>query len=115
MQTTQEEWKSIPGFDGYRASSDGRVRNRNGRVLTGTVNKRGHRQVNVRGLRRRMTVAVHRLVASAFLGPPRPPTLLSISTETGSITDTAIFCGSRGPGSSVGSPICSVKPTPAPS
>lgn len=70
MQTTEEEWRPIPGFDGYRASTAGRVSNRHGRVLTGTLNKRGHQQVNVRGRYRRMTVAAHRLIAIAFLGPP---------------------------------------------
>src|SRR5262245_11949338 len=71
MAESDECWKPIPDFPEYEVSTNGRILNRRlGHVLTGTVTRRGHRQVNVRGSRRRMSVAVHRLVATTFLGPP---------------------------------------------
>ena len=72
MDESDEVWKPIVGFADYEASSLGRIRNvRRGRIIAGTVTKRGHRQVNVRGFAlQRVTIAVHQLVAAAFLGPP---------------------------------------------
>jgi hypothetical protein len=68
-----EEWKDIPGYPDHQASSEGRIRNvRRGQILTGTVTRRGYRQYNLRGVRGRKVVFGHRLVASAFLGPPPP-------------------------------------------
>ncbi len=71
--TTEEEWKPIPGFPQYEASSFGRIRNvRLGRILAGTTTLKGYIQVNVRAERGRKSAAVHRLVALAFIGlPPR--------------------------------------------
>lgn len=69
-----EVWKDIPGFPGYQASTEGRVRNaRRGCVLTGTVTRNGYRQYNLRGARGRRVAFGHRLVAAAFLGPSPPP------------------------------------------
>jgi hypothetical protein len=70
VRENEEEWRPVPGFPAYEASSEGRIRNRRGRILTGTPTKKGHRQVNVRGAHGRVTVEVHRLVAAAFLRPP---------------------------------------------
>ncbi|QDU20570.1 NUMOD4 motif-containing HNH endonuclease [Urbifossiella limnaea] len=71
MTSNEEEWKSIPGFPGYEASSFGRIRNtRRNHILDGTTTHKGYKQVNVRGERGRRSAAVHRLVALAFLGPP---------------------------------------------
>lgn len=74
-----EEWRSIPDFDGYQASSLGKIRGidrlkpgRNGFRLTRgqelkqTPNKKGYPEVRLRknGTHTRL---VHKLVASAFL------------------------------------------------
>lgn len=66
---TSEVWRSIPGYDEYEASSEGRVRNvTTGRVLRPGDNGHGYRIVGVgRGAARRMRY-VHRLVAAAFIG-----------------------------------------------
>jgi hypothetical protein len=69
MDETGEQWEPIPGFEGYEASTGGRIRNRRGRVLAGTVTKKGYKQVNLRRGHKRVAMAVHRLVALAFLGP----------------------------------------------
>ena len=69
--TPEEEWKPIPGFPQYEASSFGRIRNtRLNHILDGTITHKGYIQVNVRGERGRRSAAVHRLVALAFIGLP---------------------------------------------
>lgn len=79
-----EEWRDIPGWEGlYQASSEGRVRSlprlvRNGRytrltrctVLKQGRTTTGYPQVTLYGEGRSATVPVHRLVCSAFHGPP---------------------------------------------
>ena len=67
-----EEWKRIPGFDGYEASTLGRIRSlkyKTPRILKRGHNLRGYPQhhVSVGGVD--STVTVHRLVALAFFGP----------------------------------------------
>lgn len=73
-----EEWRPIPGYPGYEASSEGRIRSfrrkKNGVALVMKPNVRlnydylsvGVRHDNATGRRR---VNVHTLVAAAFLGP----------------------------------------------
>ncbi|VTR96142.1 endodeoxyribonuclease : Bacteriophage T7-related protein OS=uncultured bacterium PE=4 SV=1: NUMOD4: HNH_3 [Gemmata massiliana] len=64
-----EQWQCIPGFENYQASTEGRIRNhRSGRILTGTVTKRGYAQVNVAKGSYRKCAYAHRLVALAFFG-----------------------------------------------
>ena len=61
-----ELWQPIPGFDGYEASSEGRIRSPR-RVLKGWMGGR-YREVAIFGKTKR----VHRLVAAAFHGEPKP-------------------------------------------
>ena len=75
-----EEWRAIPGFIGYEASSFGRVRSldryvvdsnghrrfRHGRVLSPGSDKLGRQNVQMPGAK---TCRVHRLVLEAFIGP----------------------------------------------
>jgi NUMOD4 motif/HNH endonuclease len=79
-----ESWLPIPGWeDWYEVSDLGRVRSlprrltyggrmRQGKVLSPGMNSDGYLTVVLCKDARRLTVAVHRLVALAFLGP-RPP------------------------------------------
>jgi hypothetical protein len=78
-----EEWRAIPGFDFYEASSLGRVRSwyaRRGRwhpgsradaprILRPGVDREGRRHLVLRQDGRDRTRRVHQLVAAAFLGP----------------------------------------------
>lgn len=82
---TQEIWKTIPGFEDYEASDQGRIRSKSrmrygkndqpmpmrGRVLTEMVQSgRGYKRVNLYRGKRMSQHGVHRLVARAFLGEP---------------------------------------------
>lgn len=69
----QEEWKTIPGFEGYGISSHGRVENRaTGRILVPSVNQQGHLKVNLLRSGSAFTRSINGLVARAFLDdPPR--------------------------------------------
>lgn len=73
-----EEWRPIPGYDGYEASNHGNIRSllwrgthplKTPRIMRGTTNSTGHRHVVLRG---RVAVGVHRLVALTFHGSPPP-------------------------------------------
>jgi len=74
---TAEVWRTIEGFRGlYQVSNIGRIRRwRTHRkrydLLNGTVEKTGYRRVKLRSGRGTTPklMAVHRLVAAAFLGP----------------------------------------------
>jgi hypothetical protein len=71
---TSETWREIPGWDGYQASSRGRIRSvdrqlRDGRhasgvVLTPSRNRKGYLTVTVCRDGRSSTKAVHVLVAA---------------------------------------------------
>jgi hypothetical protein len=69
-----ETWAPIPGYEGrWEASTEGRIRSlprprTKGGILKQRVNKRGYLSVTLG----RETHEVHRLIASAFLGP-KPP------------------------------------------
>lgn len=81
------EWRPVVGYEGrYEVSSDGQVkslrrqsRRGNGttqwippRMLKSTVWNTGYRYVTLCADGKRANVAVHRLVATAFLRPPLP-------------------------------------------
>lgn len=76
-----QEWKQIPSFPAYEASSLGYVRRiersrhgtrylRDDRTFTPCPNRKGYPQISLRNHAGRVrSIAVHRLVAEAFLGP----------------------------------------------
>lgn len=75
-----EEWRTIPTFPGYEASSLGRIRPTKPRYTTGrgatikpwVVEQNGRlaAYVSLHENKKRAKQLVHRLVALAFLGPP---------------------------------------------
>lgn len=73
---SMKEWKPIPGFTGYEASSDGEVRSHVGRSPRILKQSQGHAsgylQVCIRSDAGRFSPQrVHRLIALTFLGPCR--------------------------------------------
>lgn len=75
----QEEWKSIPGYDGkYEISNYGRVKSyqyckkqkTNERILVPCKQQTGYTSVNLYKDRKIKTLHIHRLVAEAFIPNP---------------------------------------------
>lgn len=100
-------WKEIPGWEGfYEASETGLIRSvprwifqgnrwgqqmrcwRNMVVLRQTANSRGYLGVTLQGNGRRITAAVHQLVALAFLGPC--PEGMEVCHNDGDQTDNRV-------------------------
>lgn len=77
----QEEWRVIPGFEAYEASTWGRVRRCKpyrsttvGRVLATETQRGGHLLVRLGvGKLQPKAMSVHRLVAFTFIGPAPSP------------------------------------------
>jgi hypothetical protein len=67
VETT--EWRSIPGFDGYRVSSAGTVRSVR-KVLRSRIHKSGYAVVSMMKDGKSHLKSVHRLVLLAFVGEP---------------------------------------------
>ena len=71
-----EEWKSIPGFDGYEISNMGRIISKNylghgvARLLTPMNDSNGYYRIGLRTDGKRKSLKVHRLVAEAFVDNP---------------------------------------------
>lgn len=71
-----EEWRTVPGFDDYEASDQGRIRRRTpsmgtrvGRIKTPHINQKGYHWVSLIRDGRRVSTMVHIAVALAFVGP----------------------------------------------
>lgn len=71
MLLAAEEWRSIPGFNGYEASNLGRVRSsRRGKWrMQSTHDDRGYVRTRLWNGERMVNRRVHQLVALAFMGP----------------------------------------------
>ena len=76
LNLEQEEWKDIPGFPGYKASSYGRIKSFlryriEGKVLSQSLNRNvGYLQVMLRQNGKSVMQFVHRLVALTFCENP---------------------------------------------
>jgi hypothetical protein len=68
-----EEWRDIPGYPGYKASSLGRIQGSTGRILKIHPNcQDGYLQITLSyGRSEKYSVTIHKLIALAFL-PPKP-------------------------------------------
>lgn len=84
METKQLEWRTVPSYPKYEASSEGRIRNTvTGRVLTSTLHGTGYLVVSLSGFG---VKRAHRLVAEAFFGPSNA----HVNHKDGSRTNNAI-------------------------
>lgn len=65
---TEVQWAEIEGYEGYMVSSDGRIYSRKRKIIMRQVTARnGYKRIS---LKRGQSVAVHRLVAKAFIPNP---------------------------------------------
>lgn len=65
-----EIWAPIPGYEGlYEASTEGRVRNRHGRIMKQDLSNKNRPAVKLSSLGLARTRFVHHLVLEAFVGP----------------------------------------------
>ena len=64
-----ESWRDIPDFPGFQASTHGRLRDPDHRILIPRIGTHGYPQVYIKA-RRRATWLVHRLILMTFAGPP---------------------------------------------
>ncbi len=87
-----KEWKTIPGFSRYKASTDGEIYTPNwrggktGRLLNPAKDKMGYlRTVLVSDLGENCTIKVHRIIASTFL--PNPDSKATVNHKNGIKTD----------------------------
>jgi len=66
VEEATQKWESIPDFSGYQVSDQGKVRNKNGRLLRQHI---ATRHVGFYVNLKNTTRLVHTLVLSAFRGP----------------------------------------------
>jgi hypothetical protein len=65
------EWRVIPGYKGYEASSDGQIRGiKSGRVLKPSLSRKGYQQVVLHTKHSRDNARVNIMVALTFHGEP---------------------------------------------
>ena len=67
----KEEWKTVEGFNNYKVSDLGRLRNKYLGLLRLSVSNNGYQHVTLcDGAKRRRDCLVHQLVAKAFVPQP---------------------------------------------
>lgn len=67
ISETKEYWRKIPGFDGWEASSHGRLRHGD-KITEGILNSNGYRQKAITNNGYKNSYRIHRLVMLAFVG-----------------------------------------------
>ena len=67
-----EQWKDIPGFEDYEASTLGNIRRKYGKILKVATNKDGYKYCTLYSGSRdsRKTIGVHQVIAKTFLTNP---------------------------------------------
>jgi hypothetical protein len=116
-----ENWRAVPGYDGYEVSDGGRIRSLrrgNTRLLACSIDEDGYARAGLYRDGRRVFYPLHRLVALVFIGPApsdRPicchrdndktnnrPGNLRWDTQAGNMADKIVHgtsqIGSKNPG-----------------
>lgn len=99
-QKVAEEWRNIPGLDGYQASTLGRVRSVDrvgarghrykGRVLKVGAHRGGYRFAYLWKDGKKRNVTVHRLVAMTFLATDPNPERNNVNHKNGDKADNRV-------------------------
>jgi hypothetical protein len=67
----EEQWKKIEGYENYKVSNKGRIRNtRTKKFLVGGVNNCGYVKIGLTKEKKLKQFQMHRLVAQAFVDNP---------------------------------------------
>lgn len=66
----KEIWKPCYGFLAYMASTLGRIKNKQNKILKMPIEKRGYKTITLYKDKKRIHKAVHRLIALSFLSLP---------------------------------------------
>lgn len=64
-----EKWREVPGYPGYLVSSMGRCSGPRKKILKQSPNQKGYLLISMWNNGKRLTRAVHTIVAEAFIGP----------------------------------------------
>lgn len=75
--TNMEQWKTIKDFPNYQVSNFGNIKNKKGKIIKPTINKKGYLIVKLWNKGQNKWFRIHRLVAKAFI--PIPDDFLQIN------------------------------------
>jgi len=83
-----DEFVDVPGYPGYKANRLGQVKGKRGGILSPCVNSSGYPQCCILLDGRQLSIAVHRLVAFAFI--PNPDNLAEVDHINKNKTDNRV-------------------------
>lgn len=84
-----EQWRPVVGCDKYQVSNLGRIRNLSGKIMKTVTNNCGYQQLFLRvETNKRRAFCVHKLVMTAFVGPP--PDAMQIDHVNGEKSDNRL-------------------------
>lgn len=84
MQYDNEIWKEHPIYKGYKASSEGRIESKTGRIINGAKTNAGYILIYVEGKR----LLKHRFIAETFI--PNPDNLPCVNHKNEDKTDNRV-------------------------
>ena len=85
-----EQWKEIEGYESYYISSEGKVKNKNGKIMKPVINNSGYYSIGLYNkAHKRKFFLVHRLVALAFI-PNSDPEKNQVNHKSEIKTDNKI-------------------------
>jgi hypothetical protein len=73
LREGEEEWREVPGYPGFSASRDGRVRGKRGQVLKGRLDDDGYVRLTHYASGCYRKIGAHKCVLLAWVGPAPSP------------------------------------------